>query len=127
MDIAKAAAVLQDLATGTDPITGETLPPNSLYNNPDGIRALFVCIQYIKNPRKPKGEGKMSIDERQANNLDRGLPNNAGLPWTDDLRRKLASDFGAGYSFADLADKFERTKGEIVPELTKQGLISDKY
>ena len=119
MDIAKAVAVLQDLATGTDPITGEVLPPNSLYNNPDVIRALFVCIQYIKNPRKPKGEGKMSTDKRQANNLERGLPANAGLPWTDDLRRKLASDFGAGYSFAALADKFERTQGAIVSEQNK--------
>lgn len=78
MDIAKATAVLQDLATGTDPITGETLSPNSRYNNPDVIRALFVCIQYIKNPRKPKGEGKMSIDERRA------------TIWIGDFKKMLA-------------------------------------
>ena len=117
MDINRAVEILHSLANGIDPTTSKTLPSNSLYNNPDIIRALFICTQYVRSQQ---------LEEKQAINLGRGLPKNAGLPWTDDLKRELASDFKAGYSPAALANKFGRSKGAITSELRKQGLISDE-
>ena len=117
MDINRAVEILQSLANGIDPITGKTLPSDSLYNNPDIIRALFICVQYVRSQQ---------LEEKQAINLSGGLPKNAGLPWTDDLKRELASGFKAGCSPAALADKFGRSKGAVTSELRKQGLISDE-
>jgi hypothetical protein len=122
MDINSSIEILQALANGVDPTTGEVISPDSPYNHPDVIRALFVCVQHLKYPAKPI---KKSADERQADNLQRGLPRNAGMPWTDESKCELADQFRAGLSPADLARKFERTKGSILSELTKQGLITD--
>jgi len=126
MDINRAAEILQNVASGIDPMTGKTLPSDSLYNDPDIIRALFICVQYIRGQQQPTEKVKMPLEEEQAVNLGKGLPKNAGLPWTDDLKRELASDFKAGHSPAALADRFGRSKGAITSELKRQGLISEE-
>jgi len=77
MDINNSVQVLQTLANGVDPVTGEVFPSDSPYNNPDVIRALFTCIQHIKNP--PKKVKKLT-EEKQTDNLNKGLPKNTGIP-----------------------------------------------
>ncbi len=124
MDIESSVKVLETLANGIDPITWEVFPPDSPYNNPDVIRALFNCVQHIKSPPK---KAKKSFKEKQEDNLKKGLPKNAGMPWTDELKAELASDFQSGLSPSELKIKYERTKGSIVSELKKQGLIADEH
>ncbi|MGI9294883.1 MAG: hypothetical protein ACR2PS_12935 [Pseudomonadales bacterium] len=123
MEINRSIEILETLANGVDPATGEVFPSASPYNNPDIIRSLFACVQHIKYPPK---KVKKSLADRQADNLSNGLPKNAGLPWSDDLKSELANDFKSGESPSDLANKYERTKGAIVSELKKQGLITDE-
>lgn len=123
MDIDNSVKVLEALANGIDPTTGEVFPSDSQYNNPEVIRALFTCIQHIKSPPK---KGKKSFKEKQEDNLKKGLPKNAGLPWTRELKTELANNFQSGLAPSELAVKYERTKGSIVSELKKQGLITDK-
>lgn len=123
MDIQQAMAILQALASGIDPATGEVIPAASPYNKPDAIRALFVCIEHIKHPPRAV---KKTAAQKQADNSGRGLPKNAGMPWTEDLKRTLAQGFQAGQSPAELASSFERSKASIVYELKKQGLISEQ-
>ena len=40
--------VLQALAAGTDPITGEVFPADSPYNQPEIIRKLFFAINQLE-------------------------------------------------------------------------------
>jgi len=40
--------ILQALAAGTDPITGEVFPADSPYNQPEIIRALFFAISQLE-------------------------------------------------------------------------------
>ena len=40
MDKQESIAILKQLADGTDPYTGETLPEQSPYNHPQTVRAL---------------------------------------------------------------------------------------
>lgn len=121
MDIYQATDILKTLAGGIDPNSGELFPQQSPYNHPEIIRALFCAINFIGSAKKPK----KSLEEKQADNLNRGLPKNAGLPWTDDLKASLAKDYAESLSVEQLAKKFERTRGAITAELERQGLIND--
>lgn len=119
MELEKAKGIVRLLADGIDPTTGEVLPKESPYNDPVVIRALFSVIESLKEVRKPK----KTFEQKQQENLDSGRPRNAGLPWTDELKTEVASKFQSGTSVPELSRYFERTKGAIVSELTRQGLI----
>lgn len=115
--------IIETLANGVDPATGEVLPNESPYNNPDTIRALFTVIDRIKNPPEKRPKIKKSIELKQSENIGNGLPKNAGLPWTKEQKHKLAEQFKANELLDDLAETHGRTKGAITSELKKQGLI----
>jgi len=119
MDLEKAKEVVRLLAEGIDPTTGEVLPKESPYNEPVVIRALFSVIESLREVRK----SNKTIEQKQQENLDSGGLKNAGLPWTYDAKRELASKFRSGSSVPELSRYFERTKGAIRSELTKQRLI----
>ena len=119
MELEKAKEIVRLLADGIDPTTGEILPKESPYNDPVVIRALFSVIESLKEIPKPK----KTIEQKQQDNLDSGRPRNAGLPWTEELKAELASKYRSGISVPELFKYFERTRGAIVSELTRQGLI----
>lgn len=123
MEILKALAMVEAVANGTNPLTGEAIPGNSHFNSPEIIRALFTCVQHIKHP-PPKS--RKTLEERQSENLGKGLPRNAGLPWTKELKEQLADAFKSGERPSGLAKKFERTKYAIVLQLQNQGLVSEE-
>jgi DNA-binding transcriptional ArsR family regulator len=119
MELEKAKEIVRLLADGIDPTTGEVLPKESPYNDPVIIRALFSVLESLKEVRKPK----KTIEQKQQENIDSGRPRNAGLPWTDELKTEVASKFQSGTSVPELSRHLERTKGAIVSELMRQGLI----
>jgi hypothetical protein len=119
MELEKAKEIVRLLADGIDPTTGEVLPKESPYNDPVIIRALFSVLESLKEVRKPK----KTIEQKQQENIDSGRPRKAGLPWTDELKTEVASKFQSGTSVPELSRYLERTKGAIVSELMRQGLI----
>jgi hypothetical protein len=122
MELEKAKEIVKVLANGTDPTTGAVLPNASPYNDPIVIRGLFTVLESLRAVKRPK----KTIEERQQENIDAGRPRNAGLPWTEELKREVASRFRSGTSMDDLSRHFGRTKGSIVSELMKQGLIESR-
>ena len=120
MEIEKAKEIVSSLAKGIDPVTGEVFPDDSPYNHPSVIRALFILLGNVGISKK---QNKLSVGEKQAQNVATGKPRNAGLPWTDELRQKVATMFHEGTSIPELARSFERTEGSIQSELIRQGLI----
>lgn len=119
MELEKAKEIVRLLADGIDPTTGEVFPKESPYNDPVVIRALFTVIESLKEMPKPK----KTIEQKQQDNLDSGRPRNAGLPWTEELKAEIASKYQSGISVIELSRYFERTRGAIESELTRQGLI----
>ena len=117
--------IVEALANGVDPITGEILPSESPYNHPDVIRALFTTLDLMKNPEKKAPKVKKTPEQKQAENIENGLPRNAGLPWTDEQRADLAQQFSSGEEIKMLAEIHGRTTGAITSELKKQGLIEE--
>lgn len=119
MELDEAQLILKALADGIYPTTGEVLPKESPYNDPSVIRALFTVLGSIRTVKK----SKQTDEQKQQGNIDDGKPKNAGLPWTKELKAELASKYHDGSSYSELAIYFERTRGAIISELTKQGLI----
>lgn len=123
MEIREAQSIVKNLAEGVDPNTGEVFAPDSPYNEPRIIRALFTVHDFVRQARKPR----MSVDEKRQENLDLGRPGNYGLPWTDDARSRVAKGFEDGKAIEELAATHERTQGAIRAELIRQGLLSPDF
>ena len=103
MDITRAKEIVRILADGIDPITGEILPEDSVYNSPEVIRALFTLLE--------------ATSMSQENFLTR----NAGKPWSDDEDNKLREEFAARIRISDIAKEHGRTYGAIESRLEKMG------
>ena len=123
MEIREAQSIVKKLAEGVDPNTGEVFAPDSPYNEPRIIRALFTVHDFVRQARKPR----MSADEKRQENLDLGRPRNYGMPWTDDARSQVAKGFEDGKTIEELATTHERTQGAIRAELIRQGLLSPEF
>ena len=120
MEIEKAKEIVTLLANGTDPISGEAFSDGSPYNHPEVIRALFTVLNHVRVPRK---QSRISVEEKQSQNLAAGKPKNAGLAWTEELKREVATLYREGKTIDELAQHFERTQGAIVSELKHQGIV----
>jgi hypothetical protein len=123
MEIRKAQSIVKTLAQGVDPNTGEVFAPDSPYNQPKVIRALFTVHDFVRQARKPR----MSAGEKRQENLDLGRPGNYGLPWKNDDRSQVATGFEEGKTIEELATTLERTQGAIRAELIRQGLVEPEF
>jgi hypothetical protein len=121
MELTEARTIVRILAQGVDPMTGEVFTPDSPYNHPKVIRALFTVHEIAR------AKSKMSADERRRQNLDLGRPRNHGLPWTEEDRELVASGFQDGKTAEELAATLERSRGAIHAELIRQGLVSADF
>ncbi|WP_394174700.1 hypothetical protein [Thalassotalea litorea] len=122
MDIQKPLQTLASLARGVDPISKQAFAKDSPYNHPQIIRDLFSCVDYI-NERAQRV--RMTPEQIKQKNIDKGLPINCGMPWTQDLKHQLAEQFRQGRSVKELASHFQRTHASINAELKRQGLITE--
>ena len=118
MELTEARSVIRTLAQGVDPTTGEAFAADSPYNSPKVIRALFTVHAHARTPKS-----KLSADEKRQRNVERGLPPNAGLPWTDEDRDRASSGFRDGQSLGQLAGALQRSRTAIHAELIRQGLV----
>jgi hypothetical protein len=123
MEIRQAHRIVRTLAQGVDPNSGEVFAPDSPYNEPTIIRALFTVCEFVRQAKKPR----LTPQDLRRENLDRGRPRNYGLPWTDDLRTHIATQFGDGKTIEELAVDLERTEGAIRAELIRQGLLPPDF
>jgi len=112
--------ILELLANGINPITGEVFEKDSVYNEAEVVRALFFALNCIKNFSKKK----KTKAQRQLENQAKGLPKNHGLKWSKEEKEMLKKMFLENKSIKELSDFFQRTKGAIIAELVKQGLIT---
>ncbi len=114
MEISQAKQIIEALSNGIDPTTGEILPKNHLFNDPDIIRALYVATEQLTKAEK---------------NMNRKLPENAGKPWNEALDNELKSMYLAETDKKEICRHFGRTAGSISARLVRLGLIqsSDEF
>jgi hypothetical protein len=110
MDEAKALTILTTLANGVHPETGEVFPPDSPYQSPEVVRALFLVTRTLES-RSPPPKSRAT------------LPSNAGKPWADEDDRKLLAEFDRGRTLSELAQSLGRTVAGIQARLEKHGRL----
>ena len=115
MDDQKAFSIVSALANGVNPVTGEIFPPDSAYQAPDVVRALFIAARAL-GPAQTNAPA--AAPQPRAH-----TPSNVGKPWTDDEDRRLLAEFDRGRSPRELASAHERTLAGIEARLEKHGRI----
>ena len=98
MERQAAMQLLNTLAQGIDPHSGESFPADSPYQHPDTVRALHQAVEALAAPAPGRRSGAQ------------GIPENAGKPWSDDEDRVLAEAFDAGKPITELAQSHRRTR-----------------
>lgn len=122
MDHEKAYTIIDSLANGVDPTTGECFPEDSPYNNSDIIRALFYVIRNKPTHKKPK----KTLEEKQQENISKGLPKNYGLPWSEETVEYVISQYNANSSIDVIAQVIARKPSSIVGLLKKKEVITEE-
>ncbi len=107
----RAREILQALIQGVDPLTGEELPPGTILQHADVLRALLAGLSAM--------EQIATRAQRRAQ-----LPDNVGRAWTPDEEATLVSAYKSGNSVADIATRHGRTLRAIEARLEKLGLIT---
>jgi hypothetical protein len=111
MDAAQALTVVRSLANGIDPESGEVFPPESAYQQPQVVRALYEAASALERIER--------FERRKSQ-----LPQKTGEPWTEEEDRKLLAAFDAGRALQELAAAHERTMGAVRARLLKYGRIN---
>ncbi len=122
MNQEKIVSIIDALANGIDPITGEVLPDNSPYNHPEVIRALFHTIKLLPKAKKPK----KTIEQKQQENIEKGQPKNYGLPWLDDDVISVIEQFNSGTAIDIIANEQARKSSSIIGLLKKREVITEE-
>ena len=108
MELQTAHQIIDTLAQGIHPVTGEAMPEDSPYNAPPVIRALFAVSQALQGTPPARAR--------------RPPPVNAGKPWQADDDAKLAAAFDGGCTdVKQLALDLARTPFGVETRLIKLG------
>jgi len=113
MEAVTARHIIEALADGLDPTTGEGLAPGSPIESPVVIRALHVALDALDHQIKMRERGAAA-------------PSNAGKSWSPDEDTALAEAFDAGERLADIASRFGRTEESIAARLVRIGKVPDR-
>jgi hypothetical protein len=108
MELQTAHQIIDTLAQGIHPVTGEAMPEDSPYNAPPVIRALFAVSQAL--------QGKPARAPRE-------LPSNAGKAWQAEEDSRLAAAFDGGAEIRQLAAELARTPFAVESRLIKLGKL----
>ena len=123
MDIQRAKELLEVLADGVDPLTGEVLPDNHVCNKVEIVRALHcaVAVSYTHLTLPTKRQALHCAVEELSRRRRNPLPENNGKPWTEELDSELCRLFDEGMKKQELCAHFKRTSGSILSRLEKLG------
>ena len=108
MEINRAKEIIQALAEGIDPTTGEVLPHDNVCNKGEVVRAFYAVLDTLgKKPQKKS-------------------PENAGKPWTEDDEALLKHLYASGASKSEICKTLKRTATGIAARLVRLGLIENR-
>jgi hypothetical protein len=114
MEREHALKILNALANGVHPATGEVFAADSAYQHPDTVRALFEAVRTMEGSRASSPAAERKTSE---------VPANTFVRWTPEEEERLAAAFDAGRTSAELAKLHNRTRAAIEARLLKMGKI----
>jgi len=113
MELQIARQIIDILAQGIHPVTGEAMPEDSPYNAPPVIRALHAVSRALD-------EGVSGEPARAR----RALPPNAGKPWSAQEDAALETAFDAGIAMKQVAGELGRTPFAVEQRLVRLGKVA---
>jgi len=115
MELQIARQIIDTLAQGIHPVTGEAMPDDSPYNAPPVIRALHAVSRALEDlGAPPPAEPARS---------KRSAAPNAGKAWTAQEDEALATAFDAGIPLKQVAQELGRTAFAVEQRLVRLGKI----
>ena len=116
MEREQALKILNALANGVHPATGEVFAADSAYQHPDTVRALFEAVRVMEG--SPATATAASAERKSGD-----MPANTFVRWTAEEEERLAAGFDAGRTSAELAKLHNRSRAAIEARLLKLGKI----
>ena len=116
MELQIARQIIDTLAQGIHPVTGEAMPDDSPYNAPPVIRALHVVSRALEGAALPPDDA--------ARATRRAAPPNAGKAWSAQEDAALATAFDAGIPMKQVAQELGRTAFAVEQRLVKIGKVA---
>lgn len=119
MELLIARQIIDTLAQGIHPVTGEVMPEDSPYNAPPVIRALHAVSRALEGiavapPPAPASEAQRIV---------RVAPANAGKRWSPQEDSALETAFDAGIPIKQVAGELGRTAFAVEQRLIRLGKI----
>jgi len=112
MEKEQTLKILNALANGVHPATGEKFAADGPYQHPDTVRALFAAMRAVEG-----GPAATPAPERRP-----ALPQSgSGSRWSTEEEQRLASAFDAGKSVDELARAHTRSRAAIEARLVRLG------
>jgi len=106
--------VLNALANGVHPATGEQFSADSPYQHPDTVRALFEAMRAVE---------KSAVAAPEEESKPKPAAGGIGSRWTPEEEQRLVSAFDSGKTVAELARLHSRSVAGIEARLLKLGKI----
>jgi hypothetical protein len=113
MELQIARQIIDTLAQGIHPVTGEAMPEDSPYNAPPVIRALHAVSRALEG-----------TPPAAAPESPRSRPPNAGKAWSPQEDAALETAFDAGIAVKQVAQELGRTAFAVEQRLVKLGKIA---
>ena len=119
----QAAQIIEHLALGVDPRTGEVLGEGDACTAPEIIRALFLARNALQAPpaAAPRPPARKTPFVRNGVELP-----NVGKKWSGEDVDTLLQQFEAGTPLGRIAVQLGRTDGSIVARLVHAGVLPDR-
>ena len=120
MDLQIARQIIDALAQGIHPVTGEAMPEDSPYNAPPVIRALHAVSRALEEAPGRAPEGPAAAEEARPRAAP---PPNAGKRWSPQEDSALEIAFDAGIPLKQVAQELGRTSFAVEQRLIKLGKV----
>ena len=113
--------ILNALANGIHPATGEKFGADSPYQHPDTVRALFEAMRAVEGAASAAAAASGSTSATAADRRPAMPESGSGSRWTSEEEQRLASAFDAGRTVDELARAHNRSRAAIEARLVRLG------
>jgi hypothetical protein len=114
MEREQTLRILNALANGVHPATGEQFAPDSPYQHPDTVRALYSAVRTLEG-----AAATAPVTEHRSAPPQSG----AGSRWSTEEEERLSGAFDAGKTIDALARAHGRTRAAIEARLVRLGKL----
>ncbi len=118
MEREQTLRILNALANGVHPATGEKFAADGPYQHPDTVRALFEAMRVVEGGGAPAPAPAPAPERKAAPAMPQSGP---GSRWSAEEEQRLATAFDAGRTVDELARAHGRSRASIEARLVRLG------